>query len=348
MRVVRVASWPRLAALLVAWLPVAASAEPELVDPVGGVLELVTPDAAERAKLNQVDDLLFDSYGNLLATREISGSTGGVVAIDPATGVVTVLVTGISRADQIALHPSGDFFVTSEVHPAATENRIYRVHVNYDALQRPLSATATSVTTSIPIDNPEGVVVLPETSSYGAVGDLFIAPHIANGQIAHLSLGATQLFGPPLSSPEGLTFGSLFGGEPALYVAETTGDRVSRLDADGSVSTVGDPAAVSLQNPDNVQVGPDGLLYVSEDRGAPLSRVFRILPSGTHRLLVSGFSAAQGLTFDPATGDLYIAEQGQDRVWRVRFAKPVPALSGAELAAAALLIAAAARRLRAA
>jgi sugar lactone lactonase YvrE len=210
------------------------------------------------------------------------------------------------------------------------------VRVSYDANQRPLSATATSLQTAIGLDNAEGIVVLPERSAYGELGDVFVAQDVSSGRIAHLALGSTVLFGPSFQRPEGLTFGSVFGQAPALFVAETNGDRVARLDADGSVSTVGDPDAVTLRAPDNLQVGPDGLLYVSEDRNAPLSRVFRILPSGAHRLLVAGFDAAQGLAFDPATGDLYIAEQGLDRVWRIRFAQSVPALGPVPLALAAL------------
>jgi sugar lactone lactonase YvrE len=333
-----------LAALGGAVLPLCAYADPVLLDPAGGVLELVTPASSEQAKLNQVDDLLFDPYGNLLATREISGANGAVVAIDIATGTVSVLVTGISRADQIARHPSGDYFVTSEVDGAATSNRIFRVRLSYDANQRPISATATSITTSIGLDNPEGIVALPERSAYGEAGDLFVAQDDAvNGRVAHLALGVTTLFGPAFLKSEGLTFGSVFGQAPALFVAESNGDRVARIDANGVATTLGDPAAVSLQSPDNAQVGPDGLLYVSEDRGAPLSRVFRILPSGTHRPLVGGLDAAQGLAFDPATGDLYIAEQGLDRVWRVRFAQSVPALGVASLGATALGLALAAR-----
>jgi hypothetical protein len=88
---------------------ISARAAPALYDPTIGVLELVTPTAAAQQSLNVIDGLAFDNYGNLFGVREITGSSGGVVYIDKATGSVTTLVTGISRADQIAIHPNGDF-----------------------------------------------------------------------------------------------------------------------------------------------------------------------------------------------------------------------------------------------
>ncbi len=85
---------------------------------------------------------------------------------------------------------------------------------------------------------------------------------------------------------------------------------------------------MSLTNPDNAEFGPDGFLYTSEDRSEPNSRVVRIASDGTHSVFATGFGQASGLIFDPQSGDLYIAEQDFDRVWRVRFASsPVPALS---------------------
>ena len=80
---------------------------------------------------------------------------------------------------------------------------------------------------------------------------------------------------------------------------------------------------VSLTSPDNVEFGPDGYLYVSEDRAGPNSRIIRIDANGTHSVFASGFSQAQGMIFDPASGDMYIAEQDLDRVWRVVFADPL-------------------------
>ena len=47
----------------------------------------------------------------------------------------------------------------------------------------------------------------------------------------------------------------------ALFVAETTNDNILRIESNGTTSVFGNPAAVSLSAPDNVEFGPDGFLY---------------------------------------------------------------------------------------
>jgi sugar lactone lactonase YvrE len=297
-----------------------------LADPSAGVLELVTPDPAEQAKLDHTDGLAFDAFGNLFAVLEISGAGGGVVSVDKATGLVTVLVTGISRADQIALDASGDFLLTSEITPASSTARVYRLTVGYGAGNVPQAATtsASSVTTSLAVDNPEGLVVLPAAGPYGAAGDLYVAEDRNPGRILHVvpASGATSALASGLVRPEGMAFGD-FGGAlpPALYAAETSTHRVLRIDAAGTVSVFGNAAAVGLTFPDNLEFGPDGYLYVSEDRPAPASRIVRVAPDGTFEVFATGFGQAQGMVFD-ADGDLYLSEQDLDRIWRVRFLPP--------------------------
>lgn len=55
-------------------------------------------------------------------------------------------------------------------------------------------------------------------------------------------------------------------------------------------------------------------------------------------MFATGFGSPQGMAFHPATGDLYIAEQDYDRIWRVRFAEaaPVPVASPFSLVLGAL------------
>jgi sugar lactone lactonase YvrE len=324
----------RIAILAPLALAASASADPQLADPRVGSLELVT---APSAPLDLVDGLAFDAAGHLFAALEISGAGGGVVAVDAGSGAVTPLVTGISRADQIALHPSGDFFVTSEISPGATSQRIYRVMVSYGAGGAPVAATAASLTTSQAVNNPEGLAVIPSAGDFGSAGDLYVCEDRNPGRVLRVEPGsgaATLLVGA-LARPEGLAFGGL---PAALYVAETSNHRVLRIDAAGATSVLGDPSAVALASPDNVELGPDGFLYVSEDRPAPNSRLIRIAPDGSHGVFATGFGQAAGLAFHPETGDLYVSEQDFDRIWRVRFRGPrVPGLAAPGLVVLAAL-----------
>lgn len=303
----------------------AAVADPTIVASDVVRIELI---ASDPVALADVDMLAFDAFGNLMANRETVGNSGGVSYVDIENGMASILVNGISRADGITLHPSGALYVTSEVSGASSTLRVFRVDVAYDAGHTPTSATRTSITTSLAINNPEGIVALMQDSVFGSSGDLYVCEDRDPGRVLHLVLGAgntasaTESVGTAanLRRPEGLTFGE-FGGfsrSPALFMAETTGDNVLRIESDGSVGVVGTPGAVALDQPDNVKFGHDGKLYVTEDLNP--GRVIRIDAAGNHQVALSGFNLPQGMAFDMARRDLYIAEQGLDRVWRARFA----------------------------
>ena len=318
----RVGLVPLVAALSMAAAPLSARAGPQLDDPSAGTLELVTLSLGDRWKLDKIDGLAFDSFGNLFGALEVPGLLGGVVHIDKFTGEVTRLAFGIPRADQIALHPSGDLLVTSEVRPPSTSNRLFRVSVEYDADRVPVSASRSSIGTSLALDNPEGLVVLEGSGDFGLSGDAIVAEDRNPGRILVIAPdgGHASVLVSGLRRPEGLAFGDFAGArQAALYAAETSNDNLLRVDPQGAVAVLGNPAAVGLRRPDNLEFGPDGFLYVTEDRPAPNSRIVRVAADGTHSVFATGFGQAAGLAFDPASGDLYIAEQDLDRVWRVRF-----------------------------
>ena len=300
--------------------PVGGPGSPFLSDPSVGVFELV---AEQDLDLVEIDGLAFDNFGNLFGALEIDGSAGGVAYIDPDTGTVTTLVSNIPRADQIAFDPtSGSFYLTSEVTPGSLTDRVFRLDPTYDGNNIPISLSATSITTTFSIDNPEGLVVLQTAGAYGAPGDLIVAEDVIDGQIVHLSpVGAGTVLVDSLQSlqrPEGLAFGD-FGGAsaPSLYVAETGDDNVLQVAANGALSVLGDPLSIGLNNPDNLEFGADGFLYVTED--TLNGRVIRIASDGTHSVFTEGFSHPQGLAVHPITGDLYISEQDSESIYRVRF-----------------------------
>lgn len=306
----------------------ATVAAPILVDPALGSLDRLVQDSSN---LPRVDGLAFDGFGNLFAALEVVGSDGGLSWVDTSSGVATRLISGISGVDQVALDPAtGELYITTELNPAQTTERILRVSVGYDAGQQPISASAQSLTTTLGIDNPEGLVVLAQDQGgYGNAGDLLIAEDKASGRVLKLAPGTDPA---PTSAlldstaglrrPEGLAFGDFAGNitDALLFAAQTASNNILGIADDGSFSVFGNASAVSLTSPDNLEFGPDGYLYIGEDRANGAGRVLRADAAGNYEVIATGFSETAGLAFDPFSGDLFISEQASRSIWRLSFA----------------------------
>ncbi len=106
-----------------------------------------------------------------------------------------------------------------------------------------------------------------------------------------------------LSNPDGLAL------SPAgtLYVAEETAGRVSRIEADGSVT----PVVTGLHFPEGITFDASGNLYVVEDVPEPpdwsTGRLLRVAPDGTVTTLASGLDGPEGVVWTP-DGTLYVTE----------------------------------------
>ena len=154
-----------------------------------------------------------------------------------------------------------------------------------------------------------------------------------------------------LASPRGIGLAP----DGTLYIADTAHQTVRRVSPDGTIATVagyaylhgedtGDTAATAfaLNTPMDVEVGPDGHLYVASDNFNLVGVVTRYAPDGSSLTRVAGGAAIQRLpngSIDPSFGNggkatdawfpqavaldfgpdgsLYIADPGSNSVWQV-------------------------------
>jgi len=295
-----------------------------------GISGTLTQLANDSVNLSRADGLAFDHFGNLFATREVLGSNGGLTYVDIANGTTSKLLS-LSGTDQVELLANGNLIVSTELSGASTTNRLYQVSIDYDANNIPLSVTANSITTSLGLDNPEGIAIIQSDNAYGNAGDFLISEDINPGSIFSHSLAGntatSSLLTSGLARAEGLALGSFNGAiATSLFVTETDTNEISLISSTGAISLFGDPSSVNLTSPDNIMFGLDGYLYVSEDVNAGNGRIIRIDSQGNYSVFAEGFSEPQGMVIDQTTGDMYIAEQATHTIWRVSSANAsVPA-----------------------
>jgi len=264
--------------------------------------------------------------------------------VDKLTGAVTAIAIGITGSDQIEFDSTGTLYVTNEFEPAQTAGRLFRVDVSYGSGNIPIGGSFNSVTTDLGINNPEGLIALPADGTFGSKDRLYIAEDASSGRILSVDVNASSgtvnvLVGTAasLQRPEGMAFGDFSGLlSPALYIAETTDNNILSINELGDVTVFGIPSAIGLTAPDNVEFGPDGFLYVSEDRGSGQGRIIRIDTLGNHSVFATGFSSPAGLVFDPLSGVLFISEQDTQSIWTVTFVAPIPVPATAWLFGSAL------------
>jgi len=116
--------------------------------------------------------------------------------------------------------------------------------------------------------------------------------------------------GKPLSGPNDVTI----DGKGRLYVTDSTGAAVYRIDAPGKIARI--LAAPEIQRPNGIQISPDDrTLYLVEANGAQggarMIRAYDLLPDGTvknMRVLYNFYPgrSADGMSID-TQGNLYAA-----------------------------------------
>ena len=114
---------------------------------------------------------------------------------------------------------------------------------------------------------------------------------------------------------------AVFPGQPVPISAEDTENYGLPACAAGSTYTA-EPV------PTDVELGPDGMLYVSTLSGEPApGSVYRVNPStGAFTRIATGFIGATNLAVAP-DGTVYVAELFADRISRVSGGGPVPIVS---------------------
>jgi DNA-binding CsgD family transcriptional regulator/sugar lactone lactonase YvrE len=143
-----------------------------------------------------------------------------------------------------------------------------------------------------------------------------VAGGIANGDF----VDGGDALSTPIGNPTGLAVA------PGGAVFFANGDFVGRVDTDGTVHLV---VAAPLAQPVALSLGPDGTLYIADRAG---NRVWRRAPSGAMTLFAGtgdlGFGGDNASALDAqlnhpmavtldAAGDLFIADEGNNRIRRV-------------------------------
>ena len=226
-----------------------------------------------------IDNLVMAPDGSLYATQELPNGAGRVIRL--RRGEVTIVASGFSRPDGLLLR--GKFlFITEEI----PEGRV----LEFDLASKKQRVLAT-------LHNPEGIDTLPD-------GDLVVSEDSINGRLVRVPRNgakAVEVILGGLNRPEGLVARP----DGAVIFAETATGRVLSYKS-GEVNVVVD----DLDEPDQVEIAPDGSLWITEDtRDGRLLR----LKDGALETVLSGLRSPQGMAFG-SDGSVWLAERGRQRL----------------------------------
>ena len=256
-----------------------SAAGSESVAPVEVVAEAGWKYRVVTRNLPGIDNLVMAPDGSLYATQELPNGAGKVIRL--RRGEVTMVASGFSRPDGLLLR--GKFlFITEEI----PEGRV----LEFDLASKKQRVLAT-------LHNPEGIDTLPD-------GDLVVSEDSINGRLLRVRRDGTkavEVILGGLNRPEGLVARP----DGAVIFAETATGRVLSYKS-GEVNVVVD----DLDEPDQVEIAPDGSLWITEDtRDGRLLR----LKDGALETVLSGLRSPQGMAFG-SDGSVWLAERGRQRI----------------------------------
>ncbi len=226
-----------------------------------------------------IDNLLVAPDGSLYATQELPHGAGKVIRIH--RGQIKTIVSDLDRSDGLLLR--GRFlYITEE----KTDGRV---------LEFDLSTKKQRVLTHL--RHPEGIDLLPD-------GSFAVSEDNVNGRLVRVHRNAqepVEVILGGLNRPEGVTVDTT----GRIIIAETATGRVLSY-KDGQVNVIID----DLDEPDQVELAPDGALWISED--VDDGRLLRLKDDALETVL-SGLRSPQGIAFS-ADGTIWLAERGRQRI----------------------------------
>jgi sugar lactone lactonase YvrE len=226
-----------------------------------------------------IDNLVMAPDGSLYATQELPKGTGKVIRLQ--RGEASVVASGFSRPDGLLLRGKL-LFITEEI----PEGRV--LEFNLASKKQRVLAT---------LHKPEGIDMLSD-------GDLVVSEDSINGRLLRVrrdGAKAVEVILGGLNRPEGLVVKP----DGTVIFAETATGRVLSY-MSGEVNVVVD----DLDEPDQVEIAPDGSLWITEDVND--ARLLRI-KDGALETVLSGLRSPQGMAFG-SDDSVWLAEQGRRRV----------------------------------
>lgn len=258
-----------------------AEARPDVSEPVtagnGWMFDVVA------RNLPGIDNLVLAEDDSLYATQELPFGAGKVVRVN--RGEVATVVSGLSRPDGLLLREQ-KLFITEET----ANGRL----LEYDLSEKKLRILAL-------LNKPEGVDMSPD-------GDLVVSEDAIEGRLLLVrrdGQAPTKVLLEKLKRPEGL----IVRADGSIVFAETASGRVLSY-RNGEVNVV----VGGLAWPDQVELAPDGALWITEDVAD--GRLLRFQDGAIERVL-SGLRSPQGMAIG-ADGAVWVAEYGRQRILLVR------------------------------